>query len=88
MLKSSSLTSAKTGVAPVSIIALDVAINVISGIITSSPEVIPNDFKDKCNADVALDTPIAYFELVNLQNEDSKFSKIGPSVSKVFLRVF
>ena len=44
------------------------------------------DFNDKCNADVAFETPIAYFAPVNFAKSDSNLRNCGPSVSKVFCR--
>ena len=80
------LTSAKTGVAPVYNTELAVATNVIFGIITSSPIPISRDLRDRWSADVAFDTPIAYFEPVNLHIAFSNFRKIGPSVNKLDFR--
>ncbi len=74
-------TSASTGVAPACSTAFAVATNVISGIIISSPFPILNALRDKNNADVAFETPIAYFAPVKDANSFSNFSKIGPSVN-------
>ena len=55
-------TSTMTGFAPVRSTALIVATKVRSGTITSSFFPIPSAFKERCNADVALETPTAYLE--------------------------
>ena len=75
-----SSTSANTGVAPLSRTEVAVATKVISGTITSSPFLIPNAFRDRCKAEVAFETPIANFELVNFEKFFSKLSKLEPFV--------
>ena len=61
--------------------AFAVATKVSSGIITSSPFLSFNAFKDKNNAYVALDTHIANFAPVNFANNLSNSRNFGPSVS-------
>ena len=67
MLKSSSLTSASTGVALQYNTEFAVATNVISGIITSSLVFIPIARNDNWSPAVAFDTPIENCDFVNFE---------------------
>ena len=79
-------TSAKTGFAPVCNTAFAVATKVRFGTITSSFLPIPNAFKERNNAEVALETPIENFDLTNFEKAFSNSINFGPSVSNFSFR--
>ena len=81
MLRSSSFTSTKTGVAPAWTITFAVAGHVIGVVITSSPGPTPSASSDRCSAAVPLESAIACFAPVYAAKRSSSSAVRGPVVS-------
>ncbi len=77
--------STSTGIAPLYDTANAVAINVLDGIITSSPAPIFSAFRIKYNASSPLPTPIQYLVSQYFANSSSNFSTSLPLINQFLL---
>src|SRR5688572_24956340 len=87
MLRSSSRTSTKTGVAPAWTITLAVAGQVIGVVITSSPGPTPSASTERCNAAVPDERAIACFAPTYSAKRSPSSAALGPVVSQPERRV-